>query len=334
MRQIILCSLTCLLLVGCTMGIAKREALTPAPSSLEITPSPGVTQTGVPITQPLPTETLVASSLPSSTKTPVPVALDTPTETPVPAKTSDGISPSLVDGWRGTIVKLPSGAQFDDCFEREDGERFGIGGTIENIDAVESQLVELQWTGAQVQVWGDLLTSVPDCAGRQIAVERIEVISGPAEEARNLTPFAETAASSFLLVDRVGQYQSWMAIDTFPETAWVEGATGPGVGEWITLTFPDVIEIHRISLDVGYDRDKDIFFANNRIKKATLIFSNGEQIELEFADTRGMQTIPLVRAPGPNIETTFVTIIIEDIYPGTKYDDTCLAEVEIWGRTR
>jgi hypothetical protein len=334
MRQIILCSLTCLLLAGCTMGITQREALTPNSPSPEITSPAGTTQTDVPITQPLPTETLVASSLPPSTKTPIPVALDTPTETPVPAETSDGIPTSPVDGWRGTIVKLPSGAQFDDYFEREDGERFGIGGTIKNIDAVEPQLVEFQWTGAEVQVWGELLTSIPDYAGRHIAIERVEAISDPAQEARNLTPFAETAASSSLPVDRGGQYQSWMAIDTFPETAWVEGTTGPGVGEWITLTFPDAIEIHRISLDVGYDRDKDIFFANNRIKKVTLTFSNGEQVELEFADTRGMQTIPLVRAPGPNIETTSVTLTIEDIYPGTEYDDTCLAEIEIWGRTK
>lgn len=315
MRQIILCSLTCLLLGGCTMGITKREALTPAPPSTEITQPPSATQTDAP-------------TIPGiSTETPVPVTPDTSDETATPQQGTP------VTGWRGTIVKLPSGAQFDDYFEREDGEQFGIGGMVENIDAVEPQIAAFRWTGAQVQVWGELLTSVPDYAGRHIAVERIEAISGPAQEARNLTPFAETAASSFLPTDRGGQYQSWMAVDTALDTAWVEGVAGPGIGESITLTFPDVIEVHRISLDVGYDRDEDVFFANNRIRKATLTFSNGEQVELEFADTRGLQTVPLVRAPGPNIETLFVTISIEDVYPGTEYDDTCLAEVEVWGKT-
>ncbi len=337
MRQIILCSLICLLLVGCTMGITQREALTPDSPSPEITPSPGTTQTDVPTTQPLPTETPVSSALPPTTKTPTPVTLDTPTETPVPpvpTETPDAIPTFPVDGWRGTIVRLPSLAQFDDYFEREDGERFGIEGTLENRAVIEPQIAEFRWTGAQVHVWGELIPDIPDCEGRRIAVDRIEAVSGPTEEARDLTPFAETNASSFLPPDRWGAYESWMVVDDFSDTAWTEGVTGPGIGEWITLTFPDVIEVHSIGLDVGYDRDEDIFFANNRIKKVTLAFSNGEQVELEFADTRGMQTIPLVRAPGPNIETTFVTIIVEDVYPGTEYDDTCLAEVEIWGKTK
>ena len=62
--------------------------------------------------------------------------------------------------------------------------------------------------------------------------------------------------------------------------------------------------------------------------------TSAEQVELDFADTRGTQAIPLVRAPGPNIETTFVTVTIEEVYPGTTYDDTCLAEIEVWGITR
>ena len=54
------------------------------------------------------------------------------------------------------------------------------------------------------------------------------------------------------------------------ETSWVEGVAGPGVGEWIQLSFPGTVEIYYINLDVGYDRDADIFYANNRIKRATL----------------------------------------------------------------
>jgi hypothetical protein len=316
MRQIIPSLLVCLLLVGCTMGITKREALTPVVSAPGTTQSPDVAQTTVPATPSTPTEAAT------------PISLDTPTETPAPQQDTS------VTGWRGTIVKLPLGAQFDDYFERDDGERFGIGGTVETIDAVEPQIAEFRWTGAQVQVWGEMLASVPDYAGRQIAVERIEAVSEPAEEARNLTPFAEPDASSFLPTDRGGQYQPWMAMDEMLDTAWVEGVTGPGIDEWITLTFPGTIEVHSISLDVGYDRDEDIFFANNRVRKVSLVFSTGEQIELELDDVRGMQTIPLVRAPGPNIETTFVTLIIRDIYPGTKYNDTCLAEIEIWGRIK
>jgi hypothetical protein len=86
-------------------------------------------------------------------------------------------------------------------------------------------------------------------------------------------------------------------------------------------------------MDVGYDRDDDIFYANNRIKRVTLSFSTGEQIEMDLADARGMQTIVLARAPIP-LKTTFVRIAIAEVYPGSRHDDTCLAEIEVWGRTK
>jgi hypothetical protein len=255
-----------------------------------------------------------------------------PTPTPQGSATEPPeVAGEAVEGWMGTIVKLPPGNQFGHYFERDDGERFDVG----SADAsVTQQINEARWTGAQIRVWGRLFTGVPAVEARHIEVERIEVLSGPAEEARDLTPFATTSASSHLPTDRGGQYQSWMATDGALETSWVEGVAGPGIGEWIELRFPATIEVHSIRMDVGYDRDADIFAKNNRIKKVTLIFSNGEEVELGFADARGMQTIPLVRAPGPNIETTYVKAVIEEVFPGSKYDDTCLAEIEVWGRTR
>jgi len=245
---------------------------------------------------------------------------------PAPSPVQD-----TVDGWVGKIVNLPSGSQHPHYFERSDGQRFGIGATE---DAVGRQIEELRWTGAQFLVWGTLRTDVPSYAGRYIEVERLEILIGPVTEAINLTPLATVSASSHLRTDRWGQYQPWMAIDGALGTAWVEGVSGSGVGEWIVLTFPGMIEVHSISMDVGYDKNADVFAKNNRIKRVTLIFSSGEQIELGFADKRGMQTIPLIRAPGPNIQTTYVKVVIEEVFPGWKYDDTCLAEIEVWGRTQ
>lgn len=254
--------------------------------------------------------------------------LDVP-EKPEPPE----ITEESVEGWSGMIVKRRPGSQVGRYFERGDGERFGIAPM--GADAVvRRQIEEYQWTGARVQVWGKLLIGIPDMEGRQIQAERIEAVSGPAMESRNLTLFATTSASSHLPTDRGGQYQSWMAMDGALETSWAEGGAGPGVGEWIQLDFPGIVEIHSINLDVGYDRDADIFYANNRIKRATFIFSSGEQIEMTFSDTQGMQMIVLARAPGPNIETTFVKMVIEEVYPGSRHDDTCLAEIEVWGAAK
>jgi hypothetical protein len=122
-----------------------------------------------------------------------------------------------------------------------------------------------------------------------------------------------------------------MAIDGAPESSWVEGVAGSGIGEWFELTFPGVVEVLQIGLDVGYDRDDAVFYANNRIKRATFIFSSGEQVALDFTDTRGMQMVSLDRAPGQNIQTSSIRVVIEEVYRGSRHDDTCLAEIEVWG---
>lgn len=78
-----------------------------------------------------------------------------------------------VDGWVGAIVKLDPGAQYDDYFERDDGQRYGI----ETPDPkLAIRLATLREAGARVQVWGELLSDVPDVEARQIRVVEIEVV--------------------------------------------------------------------------------------------------------------------------------------------------------------
>jgi hypothetical protein len=240
------------------------------------------------------------------------------------------ITEEPVEGWIGTIVKLPIFTQFDTYFERNDGERFGIE-AMDVDPTIRQQIEDYRWTGALVQVWGRLVTHVLDFEGRQIQVERIEAMSGPDQDSRNLAFFATASASSAFPSDRWGTYHAWSAIDGQLDSPWVEGVAGPGFGEWIMLIFPGAVEVWAIGLDVGYDRNDDIFYANNRIKRATFIFSSGEQVALDFTDTRGVQMVHLARAPGPNIETTYVQVVIEEVYPGSRYDDTCLGEIEVWG---
>jgi hypothetical protein len=201
-------------------------------------------------------------------------------------------------------------------------------------DVVRRRIETYRWTGAQVQVWGRLVTGIPDVNGSRVEVARIEAVSGPETEARNLALLATPSASSVLPSDRWGTYHAWSVIDGRLDSPWTEGVAGPGIDEWVMLTFPGKIEVWAIGLDAGYDRDADLFRANNRIKRALLVFSNGEQVEVTLSDKQGMQTTVLARAPGPSIETTYVKIVIKEVYPGTRYDDTCLGEIEVLGRTK
>jgi hypothetical protein len=82
--------------------------------------------------------------------------------------------PVPVDGWEGTIVDLPEGAQYDDYFvlAGEFPVGFGIGSTHAGIAA---ELAGLRDTGIQARVWGQVEAGVLDAFGTHIEVERIEV---------------------------------------------------------------------------------------------------------------------------------------------------------------
>jgi hypothetical protein len=238
---------------------------------------------------------------------------------------------TAVEGWTGTLVKLPPGNQFGQFFIRENGEQYTISATQ---DEVRTQIADAAWTGAQLKVWGTLYTGVPATEARHLEIEQVEVGSPASEAPRYLSPFAEVRASSELHSDRYGSYFPYAAIDGQLETAWVEGVEGPGLGEWIELRFPEAVEVHAIHVDVGFDESAELFTKNNRVREATLRFSDGQSATVTFEDVRGMQPVSVVDLFDGPVATTSVELVIEAVTPGSAYDDTCIAEIEVYGLTQ
>jgi putative hemolysin len=85
-----------------------------------------------------------------------------------------GTSEALADWW-GVIKSTPSGAQYDDYFERQDlGQIIYFG--IDSMDpAVQAQIKALRDSGKKVHLYGTLFSNVPDYNGSQVQVDRIEV---------------------------------------------------------------------------------------------------------------------------------------------------------------
>jgi putative hemolysin len=85
-----------------------------------------------------------------------------------------GTTEELADWW-GVIKGNAPGAEFDDCFERQDLGQIIYFGIDSRDPAVESQIVALRDSGKIVHLYGTLVSDVPDCNGSQVLVERIEV---------------------------------------------------------------------------------------------------------------------------------------------------------------
>lgn len=152
-----------------------------------------------------------------------------------------------------------------------------------------------------------------------------------ARQERDLTALTSASASSVLPSESLPtwglvRYDPDNVLDRDLATSWVEGAAGSGIGEHLVLTFAQPVSITRLGLDVGFDRDERIFAANNRVRRVQVRFSDGSARSIEFQDQRGIQYASL-----PAITTNSLLITIETVYRGATYDDTAIAEVEVWG---
>jgi len=149
-------------------------------------------------------------------------------------------------------------------------------------------------------------------------------------------------------------------IDGDIRTAWVEAEEeyndkeetpdsgkgpypGEGLGEWVKIAnttavnFESVfvgksfdylkpMKLSGIRLINGYAKSKEIYAANNRVKKAEVILHDGTSFVFDLKDnTMGFQTLDFCR----EVTTKSITIKILDVYKGNKYNDTCISEVEL-----
>src|SRR5262245_58297769 len=92
-----------------------------------------------------------------------------------------------------------------------------------------------------------------------------------------LTRYATASASSKLPPEPtvsfgLVSFDPSNALDRNAATSWVEGADGPGIGEYLKLDFPQSVTVARLGFDIGFDRDEQIFAANNRVHRVRLVY--------------------------------------------------------------
>ncbi len=167
----------------------------------------------------------------------------------------------------------------------------------------------------------------------------------------NLNQYSITSIASSELGK---QYARSNLYDGKAETAWVEGAKGNGIGEWVKIkidayrgaseytTTPFSIE--EIGIIPGYAKSEKTWLENNRVKTLLLIVHSPPPLyskKLEWVafrlllqDNNKLQYFKLPDnkiASNDSPMTKIAWIKIEEIYEGTKYDDTCISELVLYG---
>lgn len=133
--------------------------------------------------------------------------------------------------------------------------------------------------------------------------------------------------SSFL-VEPGYAYAPCLAFDKVSATSWVEGVSGDGIGESITMWLNDEKTYSSVGVFNGFRESQELWEKNSRVKSLLISGRGVPDQKIELEDTYDLQIIQLET---PLVGVSELSISIAEVYPGTTFEDTALSEIEFVG---
>lgn len=137
---------------------------------------------------------------------------------------------------------------------------------------------------------------------------------------------AQAAATSTITQEGVNNAAP-VVMDGDETTSWQEGVNGPGIGESLTMEFTGIVPVKFITFKNGNWKNEKYYQGNNRPRNVTIQLDNNVSFEVEFTEEKREFCVELSKP----METQRMTIVINDVFKGASYDDTCIAEIGVYG---
>lgn len=167
------------------------------------------------------------------------------------------------------------------------------------------------------------VTSTPEVSESPMVSPSPEVIPVP------LPPeFSSVTSSSSLASQGKFSYKPNLTLDGKLETAWLEGAKGNGIGEWILYSSENNQTVSSMTIYNGYLKNNTTYLNNGRMKKFSLEFSDGTILTYDIAkisfseSKKGFE----INFDTPVI-TSSVKLTVLDVYKGAYYSDLAISEI-------
>ncbi len=141
--------------------------------------------------------------------------------------------------------------------------------------------------------------------------------------------FPHLSASSELKPMSKYSYYVSRLVDGDFSTAWIEGVSGYGAGQTVTFTADRQQLVSGIRIMNGYCRNEDRYYRNSRVKTLRIEIPNDGTSSFDIQLKDQYRTWNNIQFDDP-IPSDQVTLTILDVYPGTQYEDTGLAEIEFY----
>jgi hypothetical protein len=146
----------------------------------------------------------------------------------------------------------------------------------------------------------------------------------------NEIPITDAEASSELHTKNSGIMEVRYAVDGNLLTSWQEGVEGYGIGETITIYFDDTTEVKQIMFVNGNAKTEEAYYQNGRVKSFSVYSPDmDEEYTFDIEDFYSLEGSWFdFEEP---LTGTELILTIEDVYEGSKYQDTCIADIGLFG---
>jgi hypothetical protein len=158
-------------------------------------------------------------------------------------------------------------------------------------------------------------------------------------------PLADVEIKASSTLERPRPFVPEGAFDGNLDTTWAEGASGTGIGETLTVRFPEPVDVGYVGVFGGNSASERVYNDHNRIHRASfdartdadlgdtesgLDFSSlgigviGDRVEYSVEDDPEVRFVRVDKTQVRELE-----LRIDSVYLGNRYDDTHVAEVDV-----
>ena len=95
----------------------------------------------------------------------------------------------------------------------------------------------------------------------------------------------------------------------------------------LTFRFLGTYQVSGLRICAGYQKNDYVYYNNSRPETISVEFSDGSVENYSLADVYDQEQVVTFSTPK---ETSYIRIIINSVYPGTKYEDTCISEIKLF----
>lgn len=136
------------------------------------------------------------------------------------------------------------------------------------------------------------------------------------------------ASASSVILQEGTDNSAIKACDGNEKSSWQEGVEGEGIGESLHFQLARNYKVKYMSFQLGNWNSDEYFEGNNRPKELEISVGDVTQT-ITFPDGKTEYWIELSH----EYTASEIELVIQSVYSGSQWDDTCIAEVGIFGKS-